>query len=101
MSRREIVLLASRAIAILTTIIVLNDLFAELAFWGRLLTRQMIFHGTDAAVHTAEIQWTGVILSVARILALLFIARLFWTCGPMIERFLLPGGAQEKSDTPQ
>jgi hypothetical protein len=101
MSKREIVLVVSRAVAMLTIITALNDLLADLAFWGRLLTRQMIFHGTDAAVHTAEIQWTGVILSVARILALLFIAGLFWTCGPKIEGFLLPAGAQRQSDTPQ
>jgi hypothetical protein len=101
MSRREMVLLASRAIAILTMITILNDLLAELAFWGRLLTREIIFHGTESAVHTAEIQWTGAILSVMRILALLFIARLFWTCGPKIEGFLLQAGAQQKSDTPQ
>jgi hypothetical protein len=101
MSRREIVRLASRAIAILTIVTVLNDLLAELAFWGRLLTREIIFHGTESAVHVAEIQWTGVTLSVVRILALLFIARLFWTCGPKIEGFLLPAAAHEKSDTPQ
>jgi hypothetical protein len=101
MSRREIVLLVSRAVAILTIITALNDLLADLAFWGRLLTRQMIFHGTDAAVHIAEIQWAGVILSAVRILGLLFIAGLFWTCGPKIEGFLLLAGAQGQSDTPQ
>lgn len=101
MSRKEIVLLVSRAIAILTIIVALNDLLADLAFWGRLLTRQMIFHGTNAAVHTAEIQWTGVILSIARILALLLISCLFWKCGPKIEGLLLPAGTTEKTDTPQ
>jgi hypothetical protein len=101
MSRREIVLLVSRAVAVLTIVTVLNDLLAELAFWGRLLTREIIFHGTQSAVHTAEIQWTGVILSVVRILALLFIAGLFWTCGPKIEGFLLPAGAQGKPNTPE
>jgi hypothetical protein len=101
MSRREIVVLVSRAIAILTIIAALNDLLAQLPFWGRLLARQIIFHGSDAAVHIAEIQWTGVVFSLARILVLLIIAVLFWICDPTIERLLFPAGTQEKSDTLQ
>jgi len=102
MSRREIVVLVSRAIAILTIIAALNDLLINVRFWVLLLSQQMRLQSMNLPMHIgAGIAWTEVIFSLARILVLCVIAGWFWMCGPTIERIFLPTGTQERPDTPQ
>jgi hypothetical protein len=97
MSRREIVLLVSRAIAILTFITAISNLLVNLRLWALLLSQQMPLQSVGVGARMNPI-WTEQIFSGARILALLLVAALFWRCGPTIERLLLPAGSQESPD---
>ena len=100
MSRREIVLLVSRAIAILQLIAALLDGFLYLPQQAFYLSQQLhmrtMFPG--AQNHMPPTIWISVIVTLIRIAVLLIIAAIFWNCGPTIERMLLPSGST--SDTP-
>lgn len=92
MSRREIVVLVSRAIALLQIIAALMTAFisfpeAVVYLFQRIQLNHSIL-GTHVVV--LPIEWTGIIATFARIAILLVVAALFWRCGPMIERLLLP-----------
>jgi hypothetical protein len=102
MSRREIVLLVSRAVAILTIIMALIN-SVSLPSQVFLLSQQMRLQAAypSTHLHMPPFQWIGFIVSLTRIVALLLIAGFFWRGGPVIERLLLPTGTEEKSDTPQ
>jgi hypothetical protein len=103
MSRREIVLLVSRAIAILQLIPALMETFISLPqqiylmLWP-ILRAQAEYSGV--ASHTwdliSTLRWETFGFLVVRIAAQLFIAWLFWNCGPTIERFLLPSGSTQE-----
>ncbi len=95
MSRREIVLLVSRAIALLQLIAALIDAFLYLPQQAFVLSQQLHlqsrFPSNDHLM--SPMFWIGPALSIVRIVVLLLIAALFWNCGPMIERWLLPTGS--------
>jgi hypothetical protein len=101
MSRREIVLLVSRAIAIFSAIeglIVLSNL----PYQSFLMVRQHLrsLHGGPPNYLAPE-EWMVIIFILIRVIGLFLIAALFWKCDPMIEHALLPSGMQETTDTPQ
>jgi hypothetical protein len=93
MSRREIVLLVSRAIAAFTTIQAVMSLLVQLRIMVLVIFQIRRFPGMNQGFES--------IFEFARILLLFLIAAMFWRCGPMIEQLLLPTGTQQKSDTPQ
>jgi len=100
MSRREIVLLVSRAIALLQLITALLDAFItlpqQLFFLSQQLRMESQFRANSnfpqMQHHLSPIAMTGLAVTVVRIVALLIIAAVFWNCGPTIERWLLPTG---------
>lgn len=101
MLRRETVLLVSRAIAILSAIEALIHL-SNLPYQAFLMVRQYFrgLHGGPQNYLVPE-QWMVLVLILVRVLGLLFIATLFWNCGPAIEHALLPKGTQETTASPQ
>ena len=102
MPRREIVLLVSRAVAILTIIMALIN-SVSLPSQVFLLSQQIRLQAAypSAHLHMPPFQWIGLIVSLMRIVALLLIAGFFWRGGPRIERLFLPAETQGESDTPQ
>ncbi len=99
MSRREIVLLVSRAIALLQIIAALIDSFIYLPQQVFLLSQRMkltnAFPGTHAVL--GPVAWVGIVSSLVHIVALLVVAVLFWRCGPMIERLFLPADSMDET----
>jgi hypothetical protein len=93
MSRKETVLLVSRAIAILMSIPAVMELFLGVPQRMWLLSQNS---RPGAQAYILRMQGEGIIFSLVRIAALLLIAMLFWRCGPAIERFLLPAGSDQK-----
>jgi hypothetical protein len=92
MTRREIVILVSRAIAILQFIEALMFSFfslppAILSFHNFIL-RMRIPDSFRPQFDT--LRETQILLMLGRIAAQLFIAWIFWNCGPFIERKLAP-----------
>jgi hypothetical protein len=88
MSRREIVLLVSRAIAAQIIIIALNDLLVFLRLWVLIFSQQM-----------RNNIWTDLAFNFAHIVFQFLIAALFWRCGPLIERFLLPAASERSEES--
>jgi hypothetical protein len=88
MSRREIVLLVSRAIAIPIIIGVLNTLLVYIRLSVSMLSHPLSPHNSP----------TELIFEFARLLLTLLVGVLFWKCGPTVERLLLPAGTQQESD---
>ena len=92
MSRREVILIVSRAIAIFQLLSVLLELtylpdrFYSLSHHSKVL----LASSSEMNVYL----WTGDRISIAmlllRIIMYLIFAAVFWTCGPTIERFLCP-----------
>lgn len=102
MSRREIVLLVSRAIAILTIIPALVELLISLPYRMFTIYQQMNLQGRyPSHPGVNQLPWTLLMASLPRVIALLIIAIFFWRCGPMIERFFLPPGTEVQLDTTQ
>jgi hypothetical protein len=100
MSRREIVLLVSRAIAILQFIEVLVYSLTSIVplLLGLSLVsqrQQQISPALHALFETAH--QTQVLLILVRIAVQLIVALLFWWCGPLVERLLLPAGSAEEA----
>ena len=94
MSRREIVLLVSRAIALLLMIPSLISLV--LAIPSMLLTsymRESLMSSMGTTYRSSLMRAEGMsLLSVLLGFGLHLLAALaFWQCGPLIERMLLPG----------
>jgi hypothetical protein len=101
MSRREIVLLVSRAIAILSAIEALIHL-SNLPYQALIMVRQYLRSSNGGPQsHLVPEEWAVIILILVRVIGLFLIAALFWSCGPTIEHALLPTGTQETTDTPQ
>jgi hypothetical protein len=107
MSRREIVLLVSRAIAILQLIPALMELIIGVPqqiylMLLPILRAQAAFPGVGSSTDFLSIlRFSAFGFSLARIAVQLFAAWLFWNCGPTIERFLLPtGSAPEQTVEP-
>lgn len=97
MSRREIVLLVSRAIALLQITMALIDSFINLPEQALLLSQHIrllnVFPGSHIPV--LPIAWVPIIFTLLRIAALWFLAVLFWKCGPMIQGLLLYTKSEE------
>jgi len=94
------VLLVSRAIALLQILVALNDSLVNLPVQVFVLSQRMRLGHAFPGAHVAllPIEWTGIISSLAHITVLLVAAVLFWRCGPMIERLLLPAsGTNEQA----
>ena len=87
MTRGEIVLLVSRAIAVLQLIEALFAAIFSLPPVILLSTRALTLPVSES---NRLLQETQLWLLVARIAARFFIAWLFWNCGPFIERLLAP-----------
>jgi hypothetical protein len=98
MSRREIVLLVSRAIALLLVIpavigIVLSIPTQVLAASMReSLVRS---YSSPALPNMFRLLGFSLLASLLSLGLHLFAAMLFWQCGPMIERMLLPAGSAQ------
>jgi hypothetical protein len=92
MSRREIALLVSRAIAAYYFVSATLDLLFSIPNALFLLSRTASmkqwapYRGTPVAL----IPWIGILIPLGRIALLFAVATLFYKCGPLIERFLLP-----------
>ena len=84
MSRREIVVLVSRAIALLQIIPALMSLCFSLPQQLYLIRQAPRFQ------HTPPWEWEAITIELLRIVVQLAIGALFWRCEPMIERLLLP-----------
>ena len=95
MSRREIVLLVSRAIAVFQGIAALMETFIYLPQEMFLLTQRFMLHETYPGAHTglSQFEWIGLIFGLLRLGILVLLTVLFWKCGPMIERLLSPEGS--------
>jgi hypothetical protein len=99
MSRREIVLLVSRAIAILLLISALTELLFGLPQQIYLLLLP-ILQGQAAypgvATHmdsVTTLRYINLGFTLTQVAVQFIVAWLFWNCGPTIERFLLPAGS--------
>jgi hypothetical protein len=93
MSRKETVLLVSRAIAILMSIPALMELLLGVPQRMWLLSQNS---RPGAPAYILRMQEAGIFLTLVRIAAVLLIAMLFWRCGPAIERFLLPADSDQE-----
>ncbi len=89
MSRREIVLLVSRAISILQIISALIDVLTTLPLQSFLRYKEWLRFEAFPESH-GGVAWPTLITVIARIAVTLVIALLFWNGGPTIERMLMP-----------
>ncbi len=94
MSRREIVLLVSRAIALLQIIPALISFFTNLPEQLFVLSQSTRLQSSLPG-HISWLPEMGFIHTFVRLAVSLLIALLFWQCGPMIERLLLPAGNEQ------
>ena len=99
MSRREIVLLVSRAIALLQIIAALIVSFISLPVQVFLISQRFNLRQASPATNVglSPMEWMPIISTLAHIGVLLVVAVLFWNCDPMIERLLLPAGSGQKA----
>ncbi|HZY64186.1 MAG TPA: hypothetical protein VFE38_16835 [Edaphobacter sp.] len=99
MSKREIVLLASRVIALLQITTALIDSFINLPEQALLLSQQIRLYHAVSAIHIppSSIQWIPITFTILRIALLWLFGVLFWRCGPMIEQlFTFVGDNREE-----
>jgi hypothetical protein len=97
-SRREIVLLVSRSIALLQIIAAVVDGISSLPTQAFLLYRQSTMLAALPSINrmpgpvfgVAPLLGMELLTALLRIGLLLFAATLFWNCGPAIERMLSP-----------
>jgi hypothetical protein len=93
MSRKEAVLLVSRALAAIQLISAflelteLPDRFLSLNHYTGLIAAGA---ATQGAYYFKSYDEIGIALNFARIGGLMVFAFIFWNCGPWAERFLLP-----------
>jgi len=87
MSKKEIVVLVSRAIALLQMIAASVDFLSSLPFQIYYRYQEWLQSENFPSIHVA---WMPLIATAVRISAFLLIAKLFWDGGPTIERFLSP-----------
>ena len=99
MSRREIIVLVSRALAIIqivTALLELTGLPQELlGLFHHILPIQKPVFGDYWSRYYME----AVLSLIARIAICSFAALLFWGCGPKIEKFLMPSERGEAEST--
>lgn len=103
MSRKEVVLVVSRAVAVIQIVTVLLEMTY---IPGRLYSlshhsKAMIESGSS---ETSVYLWTDDRISLAmymlRIIILMIVAALFWTCGPKVEQLLCPIDRDHDSNPP-
>jgi hypothetical protein len=98
MSRKEVVLLVSRALAAIQLIsafieaTTLPDRFVSLHHYSSLIDAGV---GTQGAYYFKSYDEVSIAFNLARIAGLLIFALVFWNCGPWVERFLLPTKNEE------
>jgi hypothetical protein len=99
MSRRELIVLVSRAIAILQLISAILDAFISLPLQGYLAmqraqmqSQMRIDSNFSISQHLSNALWIGLSTTILRIVVLLVIAAFFWNAGPTIEGWLAPKG---------
>jgi hypothetical protein len=92
LSRREIVLLVSRAVAVLVAIPALFTLLLSIPQQVWILSQTIRMEGSllNQQTHSLNFEGVGIAISVVRIVVESLIAMLFWRCSPAIERLLLP-----------
>ena len=95
MSRREIVLLVSHAIAALQLIsalfVVLFSLPQQIFILAQAIRMsQNLRYPSSGTFQINSSQWMSLAFTLGRIILMLGVAALFWKCGPSVERFLLP-----------
>jgi hypothetical protein len=90
MSRKEVVLVVSRAFALL----LISSAFVEVTYLPERLFA-LSHHLSQTSVFVAHDYWSSyysitTVFLVLRILALLLAAALFWRCGPRVEGLFSP-----------
>jgi hypothetical protein len=94
MSRREIVLLVSRAIAMV--LVVPSLISFVLSIPTQILTASMLHsYSSPTTANLFRMQGLSLLANLLGLGLHFFAAMLFWQCGPMIERMLLPAGSAE------
>ncbi len=94
MSRKEVVLLVSRAFAgiqLVTALIeatYLPERLFSLHHFGNV--RSVLLTNLDVNYYAKIADRIGVVSLIARIVGLLILTVVFWRCGPWVERVLLP-----------
>jgi hypothetical protein len=94
MSRREMVFLLSRAIALLQIIAALESFVVNLPWQAYLRYQEWLRFESNPSIPVA---WSVLVVNVAHILVLLLVAKLFWDGGPTIERLFLPTQSEQES----
>src|ERR1700721_148360 len=98
MSRKEAVLLVSRALAAIQLIsafievTTLPDKYVSLHHYASLIDAGV---GTQGVYYFKSYDEVGIAFNFARIAGLMVFALVFWNCGPWVERFLLPTKSEE------
>jgi hypothetical protein len=93
MSKKDAVLLVSRALAAIQLISAfleateLPDRFVSLHRYASLIKAGV---GTEGVYYFKSYDQIGIALNFARIACLMVFALIFWNCGPWVARFLLP-----------
>ncbi len=93
MSRKEAVLLVSRALAIIQFVAALLDIsylperFVSLSHYERIGS---IVAATETDSYFQALGRVGIAFMLVRIAGLLVLAVIFWNCGPWFETVLLP-----------
>jgi hypothetical protein len=93
MTRREIVLLASRVVAVIQVITAILDATQLPQTLTELFHDLALRAASPSAAYWSRYETEVVLSIVLRIFITLFAAWLFWQCGPKIERFLLPAAS--------
>jgi hypothetical protein len=101
MTRREVVLLVSRALAVIQLMSALLDITYLPAYLMDLFHHPLSLHWPYFNDYWSRYYTELLLAFVARIAILLFAALVLWRCGPQIEAFLLPGDGAASVQAPQ
>lgn len=98
MSRKEIVLMVSRAIALLLFIpSLISFVLSILVLISNSYLRESLFNSLGSQVSSSMLRVYGLsfLQSLLSLGIHLSVALFFWQCGPRIERMLLPAGCEQ------
>jgi len=93
MTRREIVVLVSRAIAVIQLMSAVIEITYLPAYLLNLFHHLFPVGSLDVGDYWSRYYMEALLALIARIAILLLAALIFWKCGPKIEQMLLPGDA--------
>ena len=97
MSRREVVLLVSRALAVVQIMSALEEISylpdRLILLWHQIGPARFLNLSSYFSIYEVE----STLALILRISLLLLAAYVFWNCGPKIERFLLPTSADQQA----